>query len=522
MKSGKAVGPDDILEVWKCLGEAAVEFLTSLFNRVLESQTEEFKVEVGLHQGSALSPFLFAMVMDQLSQEVRQESPWTMMFADDSESSESREQVEENLERWRFALERRGMIFQLLRMSNNSGADVFSYIAFKLCNCIPENITNTTQYLYIIKKKNSKGKPEGDDKVKTNNTERKFLDDIKELQTVKSSPYLSEDGLKESNVEVFGRGSYGKVVLAELKGTDKVFAVKMLKRNRIKSYKKVHQTLVERCVLVLTKEHPFLTQVCCCFQTNDCLYFAMEYMNGGDLVYHTAQSFRCTKSRSHFYAAEIASAVMFLHRNGIIHRDLKPSNILLGADGHCKVADFGIRKEGILDVKTTHTICGTPLYMALEILLKRKYGASVDWWCLGVIMMVRYCLFVAKNKARLYKSILRDSPSYPFWLSREERRILKAFLVKCPENRLGCVVSQGQEEAITFHPFFKKIDWVLLEQRKITPPFKPKIAAKRDANNFKACFTHQKLRLTPTDDSKIRSFYQRFFDDFSHCNSNID
>ncbi|KAK3513451.1 hypothetical protein QTP70_015450, partial [Hemibagrus guttatus] len=111
MKSGNAVGPDNItVEVWKCLGEAAVEFLTSLFNRVLESQTEEFKVEVGLHQGSALSPFLFAMVMDQLSEEVRQESPWTMMFADDIVTcSESREQVEENLERWRFALERRGM-----------------------------------------------------------------------------------------------------------------------------------------------------------------------------------------------------------------------------------------------------------------------------------------------------------------------------------------------------------------------------------------------------------------------------
>ncbi|KAK3544402.1 hypothetical protein QTP86_010538 [Hemibagrus guttatus] len=157
MKSGKAVGPDDIpVEVWKCLGEAAVEFLTSLFNRVLENlkkaydrvpreelwycmrksgvsekyvrvvqdmyersrtvvrcavgQTEEFKVEVGLHQGSALSPFLFAIVMDQLSEEVRQESPWTLMFADDIViCSESREQVEENLERWRFALERRGM-----------------------------------------------------------------------------------------------------------------------------------------------------------------------------------------------------------------------------------------------------------------------------------------------------------------------------------------------------------------------------------------------------------------------------
>ncbi|KAK3530032.1 hypothetical protein QTP86_009955 [Hemibagrus guttatus] len=172
MKSGKAVGPDDIpVEVWKCLGEAAVEFLASLFNKVLENlekaydrvpreelwycmrksgvaekyvrvvqdmyersrtvvrcavgQTEEFNVEVGLHQGSALSPFLFAIVMDQLSEEVRQESPWTMMFADDIViCSESREQVEENLERWRFALERRGMKVSRIQSNGECGKEV--------------------------------------------------------------------------------------------------------------------------------------------------------------------------------------------------------------------------------------------------------------------------------------------------------------------------------------------------------------------------------------------------------------
>ncbi|KAK3574171.1 hypothetical protein QTP86_003835 [Hemibagrus guttatus] len=172
MKSGKAVGPDDIpVEVWKCLGEAAVEFLASLFNRVLETlekaydrvpreelwycmrksgvaekyvrvvqdmyersrtvvrcavgQTEEFNVEVGLHQGLALSPFLFAIVMDQLSEEVRQESPWTMMFADDIViCSESREQVEENLERWRFALERRGMKVSHIQSNGECGKEV--------------------------------------------------------------------------------------------------------------------------------------------------------------------------------------------------------------------------------------------------------------------------------------------------------------------------------------------------------------------------------------------------------------
>ncbi|KAK3514287.1 hypothetical protein QTP70_012903 [Hemibagrus guttatus] len=132
MKSGKAVGPDDIpVEVWKCLGEAAVEFLASLFNRVLENLEKAYdrvpredlwycmrksgvaekyvRVVQDMYERSR-TVVRCAVVMDQLSEEVRQESPWTMMFADDIViCSESREQVEENLERWRFALERRGM-----------------------------------------------------------------------------------------------------------------------------------------------------------------------------------------------------------------------------------------------------------------------------------------------------------------------------------------------------------------------------------------------------------------------------
>ncbi|KAK3532888.1 hypothetical protein QTP70_001382 [Hemibagrus guttatus] len=363
------------------------------------------------------------------------------------------------------------------------------------------------------------------------------LDHNEEVQKVEPSRLLSEDDLKENSVElqlkkksledfellkVLGRGGFGEVFLAELRGTDEVFAVKMLKKYKLQSFKGVLNTLIERHVLVLATEHPYLTQLCCSFQTNDRLCFAMEYVNGGDLAYHIARSGRFNESRARFYAAEIVSALMFLHCNGIIHRDLKPSNILLDADGHCKVADFGLCKEGILDGKTTNTFCGTPLYFAPEILLGNEYGASVDWWCLGVIMyemMVGYTPFVANNDRMLFESILQDAPGFPCSLSSEAVRILKAFLVKCPAARLGCVASQGQEEAIKVHPFFNEIDWVLLEQRKIMPPFKPQVTSKRDDNNFKERFTHQDLRITPTDDSTIDPFWQEVFNDFSYCNS---
>ncbi|XP_058257282.1 protein kinase C epsilon type-like [Hemibagrus wyckioides] len=355
------------------------------------------------------------------------------------------------------------------------------------------------------------------------------LDHNEEVQKVEPSLHLSEDDLKLSSIElqfkkksledfellkVLGRGGFGKVFLAELRGTDEVFAVKMLKKDKIQSFKGVLNTVIERHVLELGMEHPYLTQLCYSFQTNERLCFAMEYVNGGDLAYHIARSGRFNESRARFYAAEIVSALMFLHRNGIIHRDLKPSNVLLDADGHCKVADFGLCKGGILDGKTTNTFCGTPLYMAPEILLESEYGASVDWWCLGVIMyemMVGYTPFDAENKATLFKSILQDAPCFPCWLSCKAVRILKAFLLKCPAARLGCVALQGQEEAIKFHPFFSEIDWVLLEQRKITPPFKPQITSKMDANNFKQPFTHQELRITPIDSATIDPFWQEVF-----------
>ncbi|XP_076152482.1 protein kinase C epsilon type isoform X1 [Alosa pseudoharengus] len=322
-----------------------------------------------------------------------------------------------------------------------------------------------------------------------------------------------------SFIKVLGKGSFGKVMLAELKGTDEVYAVKVLKKDVILQDDDVDCTLTEKRILALARKHPYLTQLFCCFQTKDRLFFVMEYVNGGDLMFQIQRSRKFDEPRSRFYAAEVTSALMFLHQHGVIYRDLKLDNILLDAEGHCKLADFGMCKEGILDGVTTTTFCGTPDYIAPEILQELEYGPSVDWWALGVLMyemMAGQPPFEADNEDDLFESILHDDVLYPVWLSKEAVSILKAFMTKNPSKRLGCVVSQGLEEAIKAHSFFREIDWLLLEQRRVRPPFKPRIKTKRDVNNFDQDFTREDPVLTPVEEDIIKQINQDEFKGFSY------
>uniref|UniRef100_A0A8P4KB24 Protein kinase C n=1 Tax=Dicentrarchus labrax TaxID=13489 RepID=A0A8P4KB24_DICLA len=361
------------------------------------------------------------------------------------------------------------------------------------------------------------------DKIFNSAQRRKKVGVIHKIQN-KSTGHVAPE-IKRMNlqdflfIKVLGKGSFGKVMLAELKGTDEVYAVKVLKKDVILQDDDVDCTLTEKRILALARKHPYLTQLFCCFQTKDRLFFVMEYVNGGDLMFQIQRSRKFDEARSRFYAAEVTSALMFLHRHGVIYRDLKLDNILLDAEGHCKLADFGMCKEGILNGVTTTTFCGTPDYIAPEILQELDYGPSVDWWALGVLMyemMAGQPPFEADNEDDLFESILHDDVLYPVWLSKEAVSILKAFMTKSPNKRLGCVVAQGLEEAIKLHPFFREIDWTLLEQRKIRPPFKPRIKTKRDVNNFDQDFTREEPVLTPVDNSIIKQINQDEFKGFSY------
>jgi novel protein kinase C epsilon type len=323
-----------------------------------------------------------------------------------------------------------------------------------------------------------------------------------------------------SFLKVLGKGSFGKVLLAELKNTKQVYAVKVLKKHAIQQDDDVDCTMTEKRVLALAGENPFLTRLHSCFQTEERLFFVMEYVTGGDLMFQIQRARRFDEDRSRFYSSEIVCALLFLHKRGIIYRDLKLDNVMLDSEGHVKLADFGMCKEDILDGRTTSTFCGTPDYIAPEIVEERPYNSSVDWWALGVLMyemMAGQPPFEADNEEDLFDAIVKDDVLYPIWLSREATSILRGFLIKNPARRLGCQPGIGERQ-IKGHAFFRPIDWNALERRAIKPPFTPKLASARDVSYFDTEFTSEPAKLSVIDRATVGQINQGEFGGFSFTN----
>ncbi|XP_045164698.1 protein kinase C delta type-like isoform X1 [Mercenaria mercenaria] len=317
-------------------------------------------------------------------------------------------------------------------------------------------------------------------------------------------------------LKVLGKGSFGKVMLAELKGTNTFYAIKVLKKDVVLEDDDVECTMIEKRVLALGCKHPYLTHLHSTFQTPSHLFFVMEYLNGGDLMFHIQVSGKFEMNRAQFYAAEILLGLQFLHSQGIVYRDLKLDNVLLDRDGHVKIADFGMCKEGIFGENRASTFCGTPDYIAPEILKGQKYTTSVDWWSFGVLlyeMMIGQSPFHGDDEDDLFHSILNDTPHYPRWLPKEAGSILSLLFERTPADRLGMpTCPAGPVRAV---PYFRNIDWEKLERKQVDPPFKPKIKSDSDISNFDTDFTMEKVALTPPDKDLMKTMNQRLFQGFS-------
>ncbi|XP_043248885.1 serine/threonine-protein kinase N isoform X2 [Colletes gigas] len=320
-------------------------------------------------------------------------------------------------------------------------------------------------------------------------------------------------------LSVLGRGHFGKVILSQYRNTGEYFAIKALKKGDIIARDEVESLLSEKRIFEVANatRHPFLVNLFACFQTEAHVCFVMEYAAGGDLMMHIhADVFG--EPRAVFYSACVVLGLQYLHESRIIYRDLKLDNLLLDTEGYVKIADFGLCKEGMGYGDRTGTFCGTPEFLAPEVLTETSYTRAVDWWGLGVLifeMLVGESPFPGDDEEEVFDSIVNDEVRYPRFLSLEAIAIMRRLLRKNPDRRLGS--SERDAEDVKKQAFFRHIAWDDLLLRRVKPPFVPVIHSVEDVSNFDEEFTSEKPQLTPPKDPRpLNDLEQSLFKDFTY------
>jgi len=316
-------------------------------------------------------------------------------------------------------------------------------------------------------------------------------------------------------LNVIGKGSFGRVLQVRKKDSGRIFAMKVLNKKNILENNELEHTKTEKNILQKLA-HPFLVNLNYSFQTADKLYFIMDYVNGGELFFHLQKEHRFTQDRVRFYCAEIVLGLEYLHASGVIYRDLKPENILLTADGHICMTDFGISKEGLLaEDSRTATFCGTPEYLAPEVLEGKGYTKAVDWWSFGTLMfemLTGLPPFYTQDVQQMYYKIMNAPLEFPDNVDETTRSILIGLLQRDPAKRLGDAI------LIKSHPYFKGTDWEKLVRKEIPPPYKPPVRDAKDISMIDAQFTSEKPTLDDGhDDGKaISTENQKKFEGFTY------
>lgn len=278
-----------------------------------------------------------------------------------------------------------------------------------------------------------------------------------------------------------GTGSFGRVKLIKHKHTEQYFALKIMTKSEIIRLKQVDHMYSEIQILSIIN-HPFLVTMEGLTQDSTFVYIMLDYIPGGELFTYLRSVVALENSHAGFYAAQVTLMFEHLHNLNIIYRDLKPENLLIDAMGFLKLTDFGFAKK--IDGRT-YTLCGTPEYLAPEILLQKGHGKPVDWWCLGVLiyeMLVGIDPFSDENPMTVYNNILRGKLKFPQEISKDAKSLIKHLLTADLDKRYGNL-ERGVDD-IKSHRWFVGIDWSAMLNKSLIPPYKPQVKGNGDTSNF--------------------------------------
>lgn len=325
-------------------------------------------------------------------------------------------------------------------------------------------------------------------------------------------------------LKVLGKGSFGKVYLVREKSSKRLYAMKVLIKEELKRRNQVHHTLTEREIMG-SLSHPFIVQLRFAFQTSRHLFMISDYCNGGELFFHLKKFRTFSEPMVRFYVAELVLAISYLHENEIVYRDLKPENILLDAEGHICITDFGLSKHHVTDYAGAKTFCGTPEYLAPEMLLGRneinmEYGTGIDWWSLGTLMyemLTGWPPFYDRDVKAMCDKILYGDLIFPaqFGLSLGAKSLVEGLLHRNPKKRIGSRYGRGVYDIIE-HDFFKDFEWDKLRERQLKPPFRPRVTSPTDIRNFDKEFTKERPTRTPLTDKPLETDQETDFPNFDY------
>uniref|UniRef100_A0A183BS65 non-specific serine/threonine protein kinase n=1 Tax=Globodera pallida TaxID=36090 RepID=A0A183BS65_GLOPA len=323
--------------------------------------------------------------------------------------------------------------------------------------------------------------------VGTDELEKKRMAEIVGKSLAQGAP--KEDDF--DTVRLISNGAYGAVYLVKHRRTRQRFALKKMKKQTLLLRNQIEQVYAERDILTFT-DNPFVVCFYGSFETKQHLCMLMEYVEGGDCASLLKSAGTLPIELARLYVAETVLAIEYLHSCGIVHRDLKPDNLLITFMGHIKLTDFGLSKIGLMNRTTLvsegylvqddtqqfkdNQLCGTPEYIAPEVILRQGYGKPVDWWALGVILyefLVGIVPFVGDSPEALFANIINEEVEYPEGdeaLDADAEYLIRLLLERNPLDRLGTV---GGAPQVSAHPFFAPLDFdtILRQKAEFVPQF---------------------------------------------------